>query len=62
VEQVGLNYAKALENNIMPAGITQLYCLAPTTDKSKLHDERFQTVCWERIPIEAIKAHPFFQA
>ncbi|CAK1368054.1 putative histidinol-phosphatase [Cercospora beticola] len=61
VEQVGLNYAKALENNIVRAGITELYCLAPTTDKTKVHDERFPTVCWEPIPIETIKAHAFFQ-
>lgn len=62
VEQVGLNYAKALENNVLRAGITELYCLTPTVDKAKLHDERFPNVCWERIPVEAIQAHPFFQS
>ncbi|KAF2212624.1 hypothetical protein CERZMDRAFT_97120 [Cercospora zeae-maydis SCOH1-5] len=61
VDQVGLNYAKALENNIVRAGITELYCLAPTTDKTKVHDERFPAVCWDRIPIETIQAHAFFQ-
>ena len=62
VEQVGLNYAKALERNIQRAGISELYYLAPTTDKTKLHDARFPTVCWEAMPVDALRAHPFFQA
>lgn len=62
VEQVGLNYAKALERNVSRAGITELVYLAPTSDKSGLHDQRFPNVCWERISVESVGAHAFFQA
>lgn len=62
VEQVGLNYAKALERNVLRAGISELYYLAPTTDKTKMHDNRFPNVRWQRMPVDALKAHPFFQA
>ncbi|KXS94715.1 hypothetical protein AC578_3863 [Pseudocercospora eumusae] len=61
VEQVGLNFAKALENNVLRAGISELYYLAPTTDEASLHDHRFPKVCWTKISTPDVQLHPFFK-
>lgn len=60
VDQVGLNFATALERNVLGAGLTELYCLVPTGDPSQVHDARFPKVRWERISMERIQEHAFF--
>lgn len=61
VEQVGLNYVPAW-NNVVRAGLTELYYLAPTEDGSKVHDSRFPKVRWQSMPIKAVQEHAFFQS
>ncbi|CAK4029633.1 related to histidinol-phosphatase [Lecanosticta acicola] len=61
VEQVGLNFGRTCDN-VERAGLSELYYLAPTADKSKAHDKRFPGVCWERISVAAVKEHAFFQS
>ncbi|EME80150.1 uncharacterized protein MYCFIDRAFT_216119 [Pseudocercospora fijiensis CIRAD86] len=61
VEQVGLNFAKMLDNNVLRAGIGELYYLAPATDKASLHDHRFPKVCWTKISTLDVQLHPFFK-
>ncbi|SMQ52565.1 unnamed protein product [Zymoseptoria tritici ST99CH_3D7] len=61
VEQVALNYNRAWSNNVLRAGITELYHLEPTTDESKLHDKRFPNVYWKSTPVAELEAHAFFK-
>lgn len=60
VEQVGLNFEKTLENNVLRAGISELYYLAPASEKSVIHDRRFPNVSWVSIATANIRQHPFF--
>jgi histidinol-phosphatase (PHP family) len=61
VEQVALNYDRAWSNNVLRAGLTELYHLEPTTDASKLHDPRFPKVCWKRTSVTELETHAFFK-
>ncbi|EME39542.1 hypothetical protein DOTSEDRAFT_75266 [Dothistroma septosporum NZE10] len=62
IDQVGLNYDKTWNNNVMRAGLTELHRLIPTEDKSKTHDERFPNVCWEKVWWSDVRDHPFFSS
>lgn len=61
VEQIALNYGRAWSNNVLRAGLTELYCLAPTADSTKVHDSRFPAACWERKQVVDLAGHAFFQ-
>lgn len=61
VEQVALNYTRAWSNNVLRAGITELFHLAPTADSTKVHDDRFPDVCWVRTSVADLATHAFFQ-
>ncbi|CZT18344.1 related to histidinol-phosphatase [Ramularia collo-cygni] len=61
IEHVALNYKRAWENNVLRAGLPELVCLAPTADKTKVHDDRFPGVCWESFPVADLAEHAFFQ-
>lgn len=62
IEQVALNYERAWSSNVVRAGITELYYLAPTADKQKLHDVRFPAVSWQSAPVEELTGHAFFHS
>lgn len=61
VEQVGLNFHRALVS-IKKAGIRELAYLAPAgTPGSMPVDERFTKVCWATIAVDQLEAHGFWQ-
>lgn len=60
VEQVGLNYRRALDC-IKEAGIEELYYLGPAEDAAEAPDQRFPSVKWQSISVEELESHAFWK-